>query len=55
MGKAAEVMQGFAIQQAVKYLEKDPEKNMLKVLDMVDKASPDGWYESARKMVRRSS
>ena len=46
MGKTTDIMQGFAIKQAIKYLEKDPEKNMMKVLDMVDAASPEGWYES---------
>ena len=41
MGKTTNIMQGFAIKQAIKYLEKDPEKNMMKVLDMVDAASPE--------------
>ena len=54
MGKTTDIMQGFAIKQAIKYLEKDPEKNMMKVLDMVDAASPEGWYESPRKIVRKS-
>ena len=54
MGKAANVMQGFALNQAIKYLEKNPEKNMVKVLDMVDAACPEGWYEPHRKAVRNS-
>lgn len=48
------VMQGFAINQAIKYLEKNPEKNMIKVMDMVDAACPSGWYESQRKAIRHS-
>lgn len=54
MGKTTDIMQGFAIKQAIKYLEKDPEKNMMKVLDMVDAASPEGWYGPAREKVRKS-
>ena len=54
MGKTTNIMQGFAIKQAIKYLEKDPEKNMMKVLDMVDAAAPEGWYGSAREKVRKS-
>lgn len=45
-------VQEFAFNQAMKYLEKDPEKNMLKVMDMVDAASPEGWYKEARTLIR---
>ena len=45
-------VQEFAFNQAIKYLEKDPEKNMLKVMDMVDAASPEGWYKQARTLIR---
>lgn len=51
---ATNIMQGFAINQAIKYLEKNPEKNMMKVMDMVDAACPSGWYESQRKTIRKS-
>ena len=54
MSKVTDKMQGFALGQALKYLEKDPEKNLLKVLDMVDKACPDDWYGPARAAVRHS-
>jgi len=54
VSKVTDKMQGFALGQALKYLEKDPEKNLLKVLDMVDKACPDDWYGSARAAVRHS-
>lgn len=54
MGKTSNAMQGFAVNQAIKYLEKNPEKNMLKVMDMVDAACPDGWYESQRNAIRKT-
>lgn len=54
MGKTSNGIQGFAVSQALKYLEKDPEKNMLKVMDMVDRACPKEWYESQRKAIRRT-
>ncbi len=43
-----------AVQAALAYLEKDPENNALKVMDLVDKFSPDGWYDSQRKLVREA-
>ena len=41
-----------AIQKALAYLEKDPEANALKVMDMVDKIVPKDWYVSQRGAVR---
>lgn len=54
MSKATNVMQGFAVSQVIKYLEKNPERNMLRVMDMVDAACPLGWYETPRKLIRQS-
>ena len=42
-----------AIQRALDYLEKDPEANALKVMDMVDKITPKDWYVSQRRAVRQ--
>lgn len=36
-----------AIQTALDYLEKDPEKNAPKIMDLVDKLTPAGWYEAS--------
>lgn len=36
-------IQNFGIKQALKYMEKDPEENIPKLMDMVDKFAPDGW------------
>ena len=43
-------IQSFGIKQALKYMEKDPEENIPKLMDMVDKFAPDGWYEAQRNM-----
>lgn len=33
-------MQDFGIKQALKYLEKDPEENIPKLMEMVDRFAP---------------
>ncbi len=54
MGKSIkESMQSFAINQALKYVEGDPAENLPKLMDLVDKFSPDGWYESQRAAIRQ--
>ena len=50
--KAKDMMQQFAIKQALSYLEKDPEKNAIKLMDMVDRFSPSDWYAEPRKAIR---
>ena len=46
-------MQDFGIKQALKYLEKDPEENIPKLMEMVDRFAPQGWYEGQRNMIRK--
>ena len=41
-----------AINQALKYLEKDPEQNVPKLMDLVDKLVPDDWYAPQRAAIR---
>ncbi|MDD3402848.1 MAG: radical SAM protein [Hespellia sp.] len=41
-----------SLSQAIKYLDKDPDTNIVKIMDLVDKVSADGWYEEQRKVVR---
>ena len=36
------------------YLEKDPEVNIPKLMELVDKFVPDGWYESQRNAIRNA-
>lgn len=47
-----ESMQSFAINQALNYLEGNPEENLPKLMALADKLLPDGWYESQRSAVR---
>ena len=42
-----------AIQAALNYMDKDPETNIPKVMSIVDKAAPEGWYESQRNAIRQ--
>ena len=45
---------GLVFSQAMDYLEKDPETNIPKLMDMVDKLMPTGWYASQRTAIRRA-
>ncbi len=49
-----ENVQKFALSQALKYLEKDPEANIPKLMEMVDRFFPDDWYTSQRRAIRNS-
>ena len=51
MSSLKETMQTFAVNQALKYIEGDPNENLPKLMDLVDKFSPDGWYESQRTAI----
>ena len=46
-------MQNLAVNQAFKYIESDPETNIPKLMSLVDKYTPDGWYESQRDAIRK--
>lgn len=48
-----ERMQEFALNQALNYMEKDPDENIPKLMEMADKLCPDGWYQSQRDAVRK--
>lgn len=43
-----------AVNKALNYLEKDPENNVKKVMDLVDKFSPEGWYGPQRQYIREA-
>lgn len=40
------------VNQALEYLEKDPEINIPKLMALVDKVTPDNWYVSQRRAFR---
>ncbi len=47
-----EAMQAFAINKALGYIEGNPDENLPKLMEIVDKFSPDGWYEGQRAAIR---
>lgn len=48
-----ETMQAFAVDKALSYVENNPDQNIPKLMEMVDKFMPDGWYESQRSAIRK--
>ena len=43
-----------AVNMVLNYLEKEPETNIPKAMNLIDKALPDGWYESQRAAFRKA-
>lgn len=46
-------MQNFAVSQALKYIEGNPEENIPKLMALVDRFTPNGWYETQRAAIRK--
>lgn len=46
-------MQTFAVNQVLKYIEGNPEENIPKLMELVDRFTPAGWYESQRNAIRK--
>lgn len=47
-----ESVQALAINQALKYVEGNPDENLPKLMAMVDKVTPDDWYVGQRNAIR---
>jgi len=45
-------LQEFAIQQALKYIEGNPEENIPKLMDLADKIFPSDFYQAHRSAIR---
>ena len=54
MNPIKDSMQNFAINQALKYIEGNPEENIPKLMDLVDRFTPAGWYDSQREAIRKA-
>ena len=52
MSSIKDKMKHFAVNQALQYVEGDPEVNIPKLMDLADKFTPEGWYEGQRKSIR---
>ena len=48
-----ETVQAFAVNQALEYLEGNPEENIPKLMALADKLLPNGYYESQRAVIRQ--
>ncbi len=46
-------MQNFAVSQALKYIEGNPEENIPKLMALVDRYTPNGWFGNQRDAIRR--
>ena len=49
-----DTMQNFAINQALKYIEGNPDENIPKLMALADKLLPNGWYEGQRAGIRQA-
>lgn len=47
MGNVKESMQNFAVQQALKYIEGNPEENIPKLMALVDRLTPEGGIKAS--------
>lgn len=47
-----ETMQGFAINQALNYLEGNPDENIPQLMALVDRLLPNDWYDGQRDAIR---
>ena len=52
MDKAKQAALIAAVKTGLNYLEKDPEVNIPKLMELIDKVVPDGWYEGQRNAIR---
>lgn len=46
-------MQNFAVSKALNYIEGNPEENIPRLMELVDRYTPDGWYEGQRSAIRK--
>ena len=50
--KAKQAAMEAAVTKGLGYLEKDPETNIPKLMELVDKLTPENWYKSQRDAIR---
>ena len=52
--KAKQAAMEGAVTKALEYLEKDPETNIPKLMELVDKFTPQDWYKGQRDAIRNA-
>lgn len=53
MNTIKDSMQNFAVSQALKYIEGNPEENFPRLMALVDRLTPAGWYQTQRNTIRK--
>lgn len=53
MNTIKDSMQNFAVSQALKYIEGNPEENLPRLMALVDRLTPAGWYQTQRNAIRK--
>lgn len=43
-----------SLSKAMQYMDKDPESNISKIMSLVDRVAPEGWYEEQRRAFRNA-
>ena len=51
--KAKQAAMEGAVTKALEYLEKDPETNIPKLMELVDKFTPQDWYKGQREVFEK--
>ena len=54
MNTIKQKMQDFAVNQALQYMEGDPEENIPKLMALVDRLTPENWYRKQRDAIREA-
>ena len=54
MSTLKETMQSIAINQALKFVEGDPDTNLPKLVNWAEKMLPSGWYEEQFKAIKNA-
>lgn len=49
--KMKEAAVSAALEQAMKYMSKDPKENVPKIMTFVDKILPEDWYKEQRQAI----
>lgn len=48
------VMRGYTLKKAMAYIDNNPEENIPKLMDLVDRVSPEGWCTGQRNAFRKA-
>lgn len=52
VGGVKDSMQSVSLNQALRYIEGNPEENIPKLMSLVDRFTSEGWFQSQRDAIR---